>query len=392
MDDRYQAHQRIYLSMHPFFRAVFRMKFRLRYDAPPELPDHFLLIGNHVTNYDPFLVGIALRRQMYYVATEHIFRLGLRTKLIRYLVDPIPLTKGGNTSTAVLEILRRLRAGKSVCLFAEGNCTWDGRTGEFPEATGKMVLKSKAPLITCRITGGYFARPRWAVSDRKGPLRVELIHIYPPEELSSMKPDEVDRHIAEDIREDAYARQLAEPQPYTGRRLSKGIENVLLFCPKCGSFGSLVSTSRGFSCSCGLSGRYDRYGMLQGDGFDFTTIRDWEDWQRAYLDKLPSPSEKETVYTSDEGLVLYQVAGHRKTALAAGTLSGSDHGLHLENFDFPFSRMADLAVRLQGTVTFSMTDGSYYELKKAAKGYYSGRKYLFLFNRFAREAKLTPDS
>ena len=384
--DRSRFHKRAFLFLAPFVGPWLRKRFALTISKFPELPEHFLLISNHVTNIDMLVIGLTLRHHMYFVATEHIFRLGFASKLLRFFLDPIPLAKGGNTSGAVLEILRRLRAGHSVALFAEGNCTWDGRAIPIPEATGKMALKSKAPLVTVRIVGGYFAHPRWAYTDRKGPLRCEVVGIHQPEELAKMKPAEVNRLIQTEIGEDAYERQLADPIIYPGKSLSLGIQHALNACPKCGRIGTITSTDDGFSCDCGLHGSFDEYGMLSGEGFDFKTVRDWEDWQRGFFAALPAPGEKETVYTSDEGLVLSTVAGHRMKKSAEGTLVGSDKGLKLGELEFPFADMAALAVRLHGTVTFSMKDGSYYELKKADKSDYSGRKYKNLFDRFAHEA------
>ena len=391
--DRNFVHYWSWRITRPLFRLWFRLKYRMSFPPVPELPEHFLMICNHVTNADPFLVVSTLPCHTYFVGTEHLMRLGFRSRLIRFLQDPIPLAKGGNTSTAVLEILRRLKAGRTVTLFAEGNCTWDGRTGSFPSATGKMVRASKAPLVTCRIVGGYFARPRWGYTSRKGPLRLEVVGIYQPEELAAMKPAQINALIERDIREDAYERQLADPQKYPGKDLSLGLQHTLLVCPKCGRFGSLSSTADGFSCECGLTGRYDEYGMLSGEGFDLRTIRDWEDWQREHFRSLPDPGDKETAYTSDEGMVLYQVGGHKAEEEARGTLSGSDLGLHFGDRFFPFADMADLAIRLHGIVTFSMKDGEYYELKKADKSDYSGRKYKYLFDRFghaAQEADASP--
>ena len=381
--DRYPFHKWLYRFLTPPFRAWFGARFQMTYPDVPPLPGHFLMICNHVTNLDPFLVGVSLRRHMYFVATEHIFRLGFRSRLIRRLVDPIPLAKGGNASGAVLEILRRLKDGRSVGLFAEGNCSWDGRTIPIPAATGKMVRSSRAPLVTCRIVGGYFSHPRWSYSDRKGPLHVEVMGVYTPEELRAMKPEEINRLIERDIGEDAYERQLPDPKAYPGKRLNLGIQHAFVACPKCGRIGTLSSTDDGFSCGCGLSGCYDRFGMLSGEGFPFTDIRAWEDWQRSFFAALPGPSDKETVYTSDDHMVLYQVAAHRKTTVAKGTLRGSDTGLRFEDRFFPFADMADLAVRLHGNVTFSMKDGSYFEMKKAGRADYSGRKYKCLFDRFA---------
>ena len=102
----------------PVLRAWFNSRYKMSYPEVPDLPAHFLLISNHVTNADPFLIAATLGRHVYFVATEHLFRLGFRSRLIRFLQDPIPITKGGSTSGAVLEILRRLREGKSICLFA----------------------------------------------------------------------------------------------------------------------------------------------------------------------------------------------------------------------------------------------------------------------------------
>jgi len=382
--DHYSFHRWFYFHiLTPVFRIWFGSHHVMSYPKVPDLPEHFLLICNHVTNLDPFLVGLSLHRHMYFVATEHLFRLGLRSKLITSLADPIPLAKGGNASGAVLEILRRLKAGRSVCLFAEGNCTWDGRTADFPSATGKMIRSSRAPLVTCRIIGGYFAHPRWAYTSRKGPLRCEVTGIYQPEELAKMKPEEINELIRRGIGEDAYERQLEAPQRYPGRRLSFGLERTLLACPKCGKLRSITSADDSFSCSCGLKGSYDEYGMLHGEGFAFQTIRDWEDWQLGFFASLPAPGEEETVYASDDGIILNRVSGHQNHRSAPDTLRATDRGIYFGSQFFPYAGMADVAVRLHGNVTFSMKDGSYYDLKKADKSDYSGRIYKLLFERYA---------
>ena len=385
--DRYKFHKWICRVTLPLMRPFWLNRcFDMSYPEVPELPETFLLVSNHVTNVDPFLIVSTLRRHVYFVATEHIFRLGFISKVIRFLQDPIPLAKGGSTSGAVLEILRRLKAGRSVALFAEGNCSWDGRAISIPTATGKVVKKSKTALVTVRIIGGYFAHPRWSYSNRRGPVRVEVMRIYQPEELAAMKPDEINRHIEEDIGEDAYERQLKDPQRYPGKDLAKGLGHALLACPKCRRIRTITGAGSRFSCDCGLNGSYDEYGMISGDGFDFKTVRDWEDWQRKYFAALPAPGEEETVYASDDGMILYEITGHQAQKTAEGTLSGSDRGLRFGDKFFSFADMADLAIRLHGTTTFSMKDGSYFELKKADKSDYSGRIYKFLFERYAHEA------
>ena len=132
-------YKRIVRIFRPFAGLYLKTKFRFQKTALPELPETFLLICNHVTNYDAITLSYLTKRQIFYVATEHIFSLGWISKVLENLVAPIPRPKGGQAAGAVMEILRRLKEGGCVGLFAEGNCSWDGLTASFPPSTGKMV-------------------------------------------------------------------------------------------------------------------------------------------------------------------------------------------------------------------------------------------------------------
>ena len=82
----------------------------------------FLLVCNHNTDWDPLLVGSSFwDGQMYFVASEHIFRSPLLGQLIAWAQDPIPRQKGGSAASAVKAMLRHLKEGHNVALFPEGN-------------------------------------------------------------------------------------------------------------------------------------------------------------------------------------------------------------------------------------------------------------------------------
>ena len=379
-------HKRIMLLSLPFVRLFLRLKTGFRKTPAPELPDHFLLICNHVTNFDPFLLAAILRHHTYFVATEHILGQGWLSKILVFLVDPIGLPKGGAAAGAVMETLRRLKDGHSVAIFAEGNCSWDGLTGSFSESTGKMVQVSGAPLVTCRIRGGYFTHPRWAYSTRRGPFTAEVVAVYQPEELKAMKPAEINRRIAEDIFEDAYAAQKKDPHPYKGKDLAKGIGHALVICPKCHRIDSVRGRGNTFSCECGLKGSYDEYGYLCINDCDFTTVTEWDAWQHAYLQSLPDPKEgdPETVLAEDECLrLVIHSENHERTEVTRGRAAMSAQSFRVGEKVFPLSQIADMAVRLKGTVSFSLKDGQFFELMPLQKGsFYSGRKYKLLFDRF----------
>ena len=93
--DTYRRHKLIYRLLADLLSPVIRARFNmsteeLHIDGP------FLLVSNHVTSWDPLLVGICLgHRQAYFVASEHLFRIGLLTKpstgcLLRSPVAKLP--------------------------------------------------------------------------------------------------------------------------------------------------------------------------------------------------------------------------------------------------------------------------------------------------------------
>ena len=63
-----------------------------------------------------------------------------------------------------MAVMRRLRKGGSVAIFAEGNRSFNGLTGDILPATGKLARSSGASLVTFRFSGGYLSSPRWCGS------------------------------------------------------------------------------------------------------------------------------------------------------------------------------------------------------------------------------------
>lgn len=369
----------IYALCWPLGWVFLHLRYRLTVARRPRLPERYLVIGNHTTNLDPVLAGFALRRHMYFVATEHILYTGKAGGLLRALFDPIARPKGGNGTGAVLEILRRLKGGANVCLFAEGNCSWDGRTQPFLEATGKMVRSSGASLVTIRTEGAYFAEPRWRNKPVRGPVRIGVVNIYSPEELKSMTPAQINAHIAEDIREDAYETLEKKPAVYPGKNLAAGIEHLLVMCPACRSVGTLRGEGKRFSCRCGLSGTYDEHARLSGEGVPFGTLAQWSDWQKEEIARLPA-DERELAH--DDDLILNRIEAHARTLIARGRVSMTPRELTVGEQSYPLSEISDMAVRLQGTVSFSLRSGGYYELVDPGKERYSGYRYYLLYQHF----------
>ena len=158
-------------------------RFNYSFD-PVGIEPPFILISNHVTNSDPFFIGLVYKpKSLAFVASEHIFRMGFISKLLKRYLAPIPRPKADSGVGAVRAVLKRLREGDPVVLFAEGDCTWNGVSGKIFPATGKLAKAAGVPLVTYRLEGGYLTSPRWSKKARRGMMRGRLVHIYSPEEL-----------------------------------------------------------------------------------------------------------------------------------------------------------------------------------------------------------------
>jgi hypothetical protein len=320
---------------------------------------------------------------MYFVSSEHVFRKGWISKLLVYFFAPIARVKGMTDATAALNVIRAIKRNTNVCLFAEGNRSYNGVTGPIFPATGKLAKATGASLVTYRLEGGYLTTPRWSKTTRKGHMRGYVVNVYSPEQLKQMTPEEVNDRIREDIWEDAFDRQQIKPYLYKGKDLAKGLENAIYFCPKCGEAGKMHSSGDIFSCECGLRARFTQTGFFEKvEPSDpepvFTTVRDWDFWQdRRIIEYAASLSDDQVAY-SDEGVELIAVgASHKDSILTVDRLSISKSALCVGSFRFPLEDISSMALMGVYKMMFSV-GGKSYELR-AAKTPYCGRKYFTFF-------------
>ncbi len=336
----------------------------------------YIVLANHNTDYDPFLVGLAFPDQMYYVASEHIFRWGFISKLINFLVAPIPRVKAITEIQTVINILKRLKAGANVCMFAEGNRSFSGETGVVHPATGKLVKKSGVSLITFRLDGGYFTSPRWSKTLRKGMMKGRMIKEYTPEELKTMTADEVYSAIKSDLYVNAYEEQEKDPVEYTGDKLAENLETALYWCPKCESIATLKSKGDRLFCECGLDLKYDTYGYLTSNNDDktpFKTVLEWcrfqDIWLKENIERIKSLPLDKLIY-SDEGQTLWEANRGKNKLIAEGSLLCYNNRIVFVSEDnhkytFKYDDMSDMNIIGQMDIAFATNDRQAYEIKSS---------------------------
>ena len=102
------------------FTAIFRLIFNTRIVGHDRVPNDggLLLICNHISFADPPLVGVATPRLIEFMAMVELFRNRLLRLLMRS-VCTFPVDRSRVDHAAAREAIRRLRAGRCVCIFPE---------------------------------------------------------------------------------------------------------------------------------------------------------------------------------------------------------------------------------------------------------------------------------
>ena len=384
-------HLNRYRRVWAFFRWLMGPFLKRKFNYVPELCNAqgtYLILANHNTDWDPLLLGLAFPNYMSFVASEHIFRWGFAAKLIIFLVAPIARLKGTTAGDTAMTMLRRLKKGVNVAMFAEGNRSFNGLTGTILPATGKLARSSGAGLITYRFDGGYFSSPRWSGgSIRKGKLTGRVVNVYSPEQLKAMSAAEVNEAINRDLFVDAYAVQREEMVPFIGKDPAEGLETVLCRCPKCGKLDTMHSRGDTLSCGCGFSVRYNEYGFLEGEDAPFDNITDWDEAQTAALCALADGcTDGDTQIFSDGDMVLTEILpGHGAKELGRGGMALYADRLECCGMTFPLAELGGFMLHGPQTVDMSTADGRSFEI--SSQNRHCTRKYMTVIEHLRLTAK-----
>lgn len=376
----HKRHVAIYNFLRFFAYLIVKIKFNYSCRKEKKSGGPYIIISNHVTDFDMLMVAQAFPEHMYFVMGEQFFRRGWVSKLLDWSFSPIPRKKATNAASTVLEIMRRMRLGSNVCLFAEGCRTYDGRLNPISESTAALVKRLKCTLVTFRIEGGFLSSPRWSRTVRRGFVRGVKAGEYTAEQLAKMEQEDIMSLIKRDISEDVYAAQANKPVAYKGKRLAEDIHLFFVACPKCGRLGSIKSSANSFYCDCGLRGTYNKFGYIKVDGIEFKTPAAWGDWQLNYIQSLQKTGDDKTLCSSPDVTLTEILEKHGQKELCTGTLRATESCIAVENEVFNYSDIAGLETFQHGFIVFTLNDGRYMELRSKVK--FPGYLYKLLYYHF----------
>jgi len=271
----------------------------------------YLILLNHQTAFDQFLVGGAFDGPVYYVATEDIFTLGFLSKIIKFFVAPIPIKKQATDVSAVLTCKRIVKEGGTIAVMPEGNRTYSGETVNINPAIVGLAKLLKLPIVFFRIEGGYGVHPRWSDAIRKtSSMRAYVSRVMEVEEYINLDNDA----LYDLIKTELYVDETKVQGEYTHKNLAEYLERVLYVCPNCG-LAEFVTKKDEIECKkCHLKAKYlpnKQFKVINGN-LPFTSVKDWYNYQNEYINNLDLSTFNDNVIFEDKKVKLFNVFPYKR--------------------------------------------------------------------------------
>lgn len=395
---RHERLKRIFGVLMRIVRPVAKRKFNLSYETLENIEGPYLVLSNHTTDWDCIFVGLASTRQLYFVATEKLARMGIGGRLVRNLFDPILHYKGKQGVNTIKAVYRHIRQGHNVAMFPEGNRSFNGETCPIPPATGKMARMCGGTLVTYRWTGGYFSSPRWASTTRKGKIEGHIAGVYTHEQLMAMTDEQLRETIERDLYVNAYDEQEREEIAYIGKNMTDGIESMLFMCPNCGRIGTLSSSGDNVRCSeetCRMTGWINWTGYFHycvypksekertGDGHYVEKLTELDKRQRERIEeiygKLSAGGDFENEEPVFSDMITRQTidSSHKLREKANVRLAAFHDRLEIGDATVRFSDIEGLAINQRNLLLIHPDDCDYHYECDGPKSF-SALKYLYI--------------
>src|SRR5256714_1131143 len=154
--------------LQPAIRIIWRPARCGREHIPRSGP--LILASNHRSFLDPFLVGICVRRPVYFVAKQELFAKRWQAWLLNAL-GAFPVRRGESDQEMMRTARQIVERGDPVVIFPEGTRIRQGSLGRPRRGLGRLALETGAPVVPIAIAGSEHARRGWRIRPVKLRMR-----------------------------------------------------------------------------------------------------------------------------------------------------------------------------------------------------------------------------
>lgn len=144
-----------------------------------------LVCSNHVSYFDPPIVGAAQYRVMHYIANKKLFKNPFFNAFIRmYGAFPLDLER---PAAGIKTTFKLFAEGKEVLIYPEGTRSLDGKLTPAELGVGMLIYKARARLIPTYVLGSHHILPK-GESLWNAPIKAFIGREFPAQLYREMPP------------------------------------------------------------------------------------------------------------------------------------------------------------------------------------------------------------
>lgn len=324
----------------------------------------FVVIANHQAAYDFVSLISLVSRPMSFVISNSFYNSLPITGFLKR-IGVIPKQQFQTTVSDMKNMKAVVDAGQPLVIYPAGLMCEDGLSTPIPAATYKFLKWLGVDIYVAKISGTYFAMPKWGKGFRPGITYLDVYKLIDADALANMSIDEIREKASAALQYDAYREQEVLMVKYRNCSNIQGLEHVLYMCPHCGAEHTMkVRDGSAIFCqTCGYEQKCDEYGFLHNEKGIGPEIRYVSDWSRLIYGRLLQQAVDGTVSGLSAATKIYMIdyKKHKFAEVGKGTLTLSPKQFTIVGQ--LNGEEAELHISSEGLPTLPFSPGKYLEVQ-----------------------------
>jgi len=151
----------VYVVVRAILAVLLRTVFRLDVRGAENIPKHggAIIAPNHRSLVDHPTVGVATKRQIWFMAKSELFKNKWAAKFL-YAMNSFPVNRGKPDRSSLQRSLELLEQGELVGIYPGGTRLPDSRFEDLEDGFTYIALKSGVPIVPVAVSGTESVLPR----------------------------------------------------------------------------------------------------------------------------------------------------------------------------------------------------------------------------------------